>query len=476
MHLSKPRPATIVFFVLAGTFATIRLWNLETFCLDSDEVWSLTCARSTWNGLFSNAAFDLVHPPLFYILLKIWVAIGGMGLFWVRMLPALISFAALIPFYFLCRSVGLGPWQTNLGLALLCVNADQIFHSEYLRMYSLLFLLSLCSYWAFTNYLSGKRWSIIILGAVNLLLVYSHYYGWAVIACEAVCVLAANRRKLGAFALQAAVVFACFTPWLAYAGHFAVQRGGLQDNLGWIRRPRLFDLYRYYATLTSPLDGMYIMLVCFVLCGVLMYLGLQRVQQAEAVSDRWRIPLLLAGAFLPPLASFAVSQLSPQSVWGNRHLVIAIVPFYLLIALSLSSLPLHRMRALTAVVVAAWFVLNMGHVLHPRPRINYEVLAEQMVAREHSSNRVPLLVPDRFLAFPLRFQLEQHDPGRWDVHTLKTLDSAAGEHFWVAYHRDRWKGDPPTTLLERRGYRVGSGVWVKDDWQRIIAFPVWRTE
>jgi hypothetical protein len=477
MEVSKPRLSAVVFFLLAALFVTVRLWNLGTFCLDSDEVWSLTCARESWSGLLSKAGFDIVHPPLFYMLLKLWILIGGTSLMWLRLLPALLSFTALVPFYFLCRSIGLGPWQMNLALALLSLNADQVFHSQYVRMYSLLFLLSLCSYCAFINYLYAegpRRRSLIVLATVNVLLVYTHYYGWAVIACEAICVLFTERRKLVRFLASTAAVLACFIPWLLFAGHFAVMRG-LRGNLGWIRRPKFLDLFNYYANLTTPHESPYVSAAFLLLCAVLLYAGLLRLRRIRTFLDQWRMPLLLTAAFLPPLGSFALSQVNPESVWGNRHLVVAIAPFYILVAIALSFLPFDRMRAVTVVLVAAWVALSATHLVHPRPRVNYEVLAELMATREPGAERVPLLIPDRFLAFPLRFHLEQHAPGRWDVRTLGTLDAASGQHFWVAYHRDRWHGDSPAKMLAQRGYRAGPGIWVGDDWHRIIAFPVWQT-
>jgi uncharacterized membrane protein len=479
LDVSKLRGSTVVLLLLAAIFVAVRLWNLGTFCLDSDEVWSLTCARAGWSGLFQQAGFDVVHPPLFYMLLKLWIAIGGTGLMWLRLLPALLSFAALAPFYFLCRLVGLGPWKTNLSLALLSLNADQVFHSQYVRMYSLLFLLSLCSYWAFVNYLSNegaRRRALLILAAVNVLLVYSHYYGWTVIACEGLCVLVTERKRFAGFIASAAVVLVCFAPWLIFAGHFALLKGGLKGNIGWIRRPNPWDLFTYYANLTTPFESPYVSAAFLLVCGVLLYFGLRKMHRVWTARDEWRIPLLLTAALLPPLASFVVSQAFPESVWGNRHLVVTIAPFYILVAMSLSFLPFHRMRAVSVILVAAWVVLSVTHLVHPRPRVNYEVLAELMITREPGPERVSLLIPDRFLAFPMTYHLEQHAPGRWDVQTLATLDAASGRHFWIAYHRDRWHGDPPATVLALRGYRVGPGIWVKDDWHRIIAFPVWQAD
>ncbi len=465
---SKPRGglSRIAFFVLAAVFVVVRLWNLRTFCLDSDEVWSLTCAHASWTVLFQNAAFDLVHPPLFYVLLKLWVGIGGDGLLWLRLLPALFSCLALVPFYFLCRDLELSEWQMNFALSLLCLNSDQIFHSQYLRMYSLLFLLSICSYWAF-----ARRRNLWLLGVINVLLVYTHYYGWAMIASEGLCVLWVERKRLWAFLACCGAVFAGFVPWLMYASHYALMRGGLKDNLGWIHRPNPGDLFAFYVNLTTPHESRYLSAAFLVLAAALLYVGIRKLPRSLTE----RVPLLLVAAILPPLVSFAISQWSPQSVWGNRHLVIAIVPFYLLIAISFSVLPVERLRPIAVVLVAAWMILNLPALIHPRPKINYEVLAKMMISREPGLERVELLIPDRFLKFPLAFQLNRQDPGRWDARTISSLDSGLlGGHFWVAYHRDRWKGaETPAQMLRERGYRVGSGIWVSDDWHRVIALPVW---
>lgn len=469
----------MVFCLPAAVFVVLRLWNLQTFCLDSDEIWSLSLARSSWMDLLRGAAYDIVHPPLFYMLLKLWVSIGNTSLLWLRLLPALFSFAALIPFYFLCRAVGLGPWQTNLSLALLALNADQVFHSQYVRMYSLLFLLSLCSYYAFVRYLtddSSRRRTLVVLSVVNVLVVYSHYYGWAVVGCEGLCVLLAARRKLPGFVVSSAAVVVCFVPWMLLAGHFAMMRGGLKDNLGWIRKPNLWDLFVYYANLTTPFQSPYVSAAFLLLCGFLLYAGLRKLPRIWTSRDQWRIPLLLIAALLPALVSFAVSQAFPQSVWGNRHLVIGIVPFYILIALALTVLPFHRMRAITMVLAAVWVASSAWNVVHPRPRVNYEVLAGLMSAREPGTERVRVLIPDRFLAYPLTFHLERRAAGHWSVETIPTVEQAAGAHFWIAYHRERWKGEQPADVLARRGFRIGDGIWVGDDWHRIVAFPVWQQE
>ena len=61
-------------------YVAARLWRLTASCLWFDEIFSVHAARHTWGALWRFAAADLIHPPLFYALLKLWTAAGGESL------------------------------------------------------------------------------------------------------------------------------------------------------------------------------------------------------------------------------------------------------------------------------------------------------------------------------------------------------------------------------------------------------------
>src|SRR6185436_3134035 len=93
----------LVTVAVAALFIALRLWRLSASCLWFDEIFSVHAARHGWAELLRFAAADIIHPPLFYLLLKIWISLGGESLLWLRLLPALVSIAAIIPFLLLCR-------------------------------------------------------------------------------------------------------------------------------------------------------------------------------------------------------------------------------------------------------------------------------------------------------------------------------------------------------------------------------------
>ncbi|MCM3901341.1 MAG: glycosyltransferase family 39 protein, partial [Pyrinomonadaceae bacterium] len=136
-----------IFALIAGVFIGARLWGLTASCLWFDEVFSVHATRHEWMSLLGFVAADIVHPPLFYALLKVWISIGGESLLWLRLFPMLTSIAVIIPLFLLCRELHLGATAINLSLLLMAVNGYLIKYAQEVRMYSLLLFLTVCSLW-----------------------------------------------------------------------------------------------------------------------------------------------------------------------------------------------------------------------------------------------------------------------------------------------------------------------------------------
>src|SRR2546421_1583458 len=240
---------------LTALYVAARLWRLTASCLWFDEIFSVHAARHTWGGLWRFAAADLIHPPLFYALLKIWAAAGGDSLLWLRLFPALTSIAALVPFFLLARELRLGAAATDVALLLMAADGYLIKYAQEVRMYSLLLMLTLLSLWLFAKLLNAERTTRGLLLAhafVNLLLVYTHYYGWLVVACEVAFLFFRDRRRLRAVLPASAALALLFVPWVSACARASAEGGGLAQNIGWIARPRARDLWQFFALLNEP--------------------------------------------------------------------------------------------------------------------------------------------------------------------------------------------------------------------------------
>src|SRR5258708_14772921 len=170
MNLSQ-RARIIITGALCVVFVLFRLWHLTDSCLWFDEIFSVHAAEHSWNSILSFVSLDLIHPPLFYLLLKLWIGAGGESLTWLRMFPALFSVVSLVPLILFLREVKQNTHVQLICLFLVTVNGSLLKYSLEVRMYSLLVCLSLFSMWLFARYFVRDK-SFVPLLIVNILLVY----------------------------------------------------------------------------------------------------------------------------------------------------------------------------------------------------------------------------------------------------------------------------------------------------------------
>src|SRR3546814_5743711 len=56
---------------LTALALALRVFDLAAYGLETDEVFSVIAARSSWDQMFSIVVEDKSHPPLHYIVLKL---------------------------------------------------------------------------------------------------------------------------------------------------------------------------------------------------------------------------------------------------------------------------------------------------------------------------------------------------------------------------------------------------------------------
>ncbi|HVF68191.1 MAG TPA: glycosyltransferase family 39 protein [Pyrinomonadaceae bacterium] len=465
------RPSSFAFAALVALYVAARLWRLTDSCLWFDEIFSVHAARHTWGALWRFAAADLIHPPLFYALLKLWTAAGGESLLWLRLFPALTAIAALVPFLLLARELRLGARGAALALLLAAANGYLIKYAQELRMYSLLLLLTLTSLWLFVRLLNSARASRALLSALffaNLLLVYTHYYGWLVVACEAALVAYADRRKLRALLPACAGLLLCFAPWVFACAGASRAGGGLAQNVGWIERPGARDLTQLYALLNEPFyfrqssaEPVYARggaLLGFLLLGVpvlLLIVNAWRRRRATLSSEEHareddtrvggsgvRVGTLAFLSFftLAPVAlAFAASRVLPYSVWGTRHLIIVAAPYALLCGAALARTRPAWLRYTALLLLSCWLFL-VGALTLVRGEGPYVWCAwgdlaasaardEEAAANDSGGARaagVNVYAFEELVAYHLWFALEgRRGPLRYNVASLKAVPGVA---------------------------------------------------
>ena len=466
------------FLLIAAAYAAARLWRLTAYSLRPDEIFSLQTARHDWTGLLGAAVRDAVHPPLFYLSLKAWIGLGGESELWLRLLPVLFALVTPVPFVLLGRQLGARWSAINLGLLLMAVNAYLVYYAQELRMYSLLPLLTLTSLWLFFRVKDGahvdwKAW--LALFAANLLLVYTHNFGWLVVAGEGVILLVSRRDRVRGFALSTAALLLLFAPWAYLVTRTLLGRGGLESNIGSFPRPSAVgDLGGYYVLLAGLTDSRALTVVGVTLINVVLLimalrLGTQAAPAAEARRTRagfWSLALFAA---MPVLVVFLLSQVLPQSIWGTRFLVLSAAPYLLLVGMSVDALRPPWLRGASIALVAAYVVVAGAQGLRNTGKNDWRPLVQRMTAAEES--REPGIVVYSFGSMDETIAFYANEAGEHRFSTRRIRDPGAmqGQHFWVAYRESLRPS--PQEVLKASGYRVGEGL--RDGFGAVL-LPAWR--
>lgn len=487
LHVADEAPRSnaprFILPALVLLFAAARLWRLTQFNLGRDEIFSLETARLGWHALLTAVVNDVVHPPLFYLLLKIWLTLGGASLRWLKLFPALTAIAAIVPFLLLCRALRLRATTRDLALLLVAVNGYLVAYAHELRMYSLLLLFSLCALWLFVRFWHAERLTkltLLALYSAHLLLVYTQYYGWLLVGVELLSIAIWRRNRARVFAALVALLLLACAPWAYLVMHALNTRTvNLSTQLSWHYRPGATSLAAYYALLNGPFSFAHSTTLGLLVFGLVIIIARRTVQRAATDTHARRIyDWLLALAALPVAFAFVVSRIFPQSIWHTRYLIISAVPYLLLVALALTSLRPRPLRLALTLFVVAWAAFSgLAEMRRTDTHIAWDVLAHELSTTETAQMQIKVYTLDDFPRYPMSFYLKGTGDARFTFVRVNAADltALADAHCWLIYDEGAWpRGPSPHELMQAHGYQTGVSFASGPRGHRYILFPVWR--
>jgi hypothetical protein len=193
-------------------------------------------------------AGDLAHPPLFYVLLKLWSYVVDGSVSSLRVFTFAVSTASIAPLIALGRELRFQTREIALALFLMSMSNYLVIYSYILRGYCLLLFFSICSLFVFVRGLRSNfscNRDILIIVSVNVLFVYVHYFAWLVVAAQYVWVLFTSPRSLRRFTMATVIVVLCFIPWIVVVVYVSTRVTlTIWDHFGVLGGPGLHSVNR----------------------------------------------------------------------------------------------------------------------------------------------------------------------------------------------------------------------------------------
>jgi 4-amino-4-deoxy-L-arabinose transferase-like glycosyltransferase len=352
-----------------------------------DEATSLMLARMSLLELVKTTSLD-VHPPLYYILLHFWIALGTSEAV-IRGLSAVAGVLNVVVLFGLGREL-FGVRTGLIAALLLAVAPFHVWYSQETRMYTWVTLLSTASILLAFRFWRGWRWlawmGYVLVTAAAL---YTHYYAVFTILLEdlffAYLLLRrrANARLVWGWLTAQVGVFLLFVPWLPM---FLVPM--TTGGEGWVTfgmgKPTLAALAQTAVLyVVGSARGQYPALVRragYVLFAVAFVAGIWPCAWGRLSAGRGReqtphaakeaagargalynegeaVGFVLAYLVVPLGMAWAASQVL-KPMYSARYMLPFLVPFILLVARGVARVRWGQVRAL--VLAAMLVVMGVG--------------------------------------------------------------------------------------------------------------------
>ena len=400
------RPQTSLLLLIA--FA-LRLVQLSFQPLWWDEGWTFYFTAQPLSQLIQRTATD-IHPPLYYVLLKVWLAFVGVGPWQARLFSVWVGVLTVPLLYVIARQ--LLPRAVALTTLVIIVAAPfDIYYSQEVRMYALLALFSLAATYFLLRLMQAPRtktwWIAYVLCATAAL--YTEYYAALVIAAHVVAIGWLGSRRKGARAgllrptlLAWATIALLYSPWLIYAapklGSYVAGKVGIESYAP--LAPQTFLAKHIIAWSVGHPPATYAWLnwlaaVPFLLALIgIFHLFSNAGQEGEA-----RRSFLLIYLFVPLTLGYLINLRFPFHPVGFERLLLPFAPaFWFLVAAGLVALQRHSSdtpaRAAAALLaVTTVLALNAFYTAPRYPHDDYRPIMERLQALGRSDDAILVVHP-----------------------------------------------------------------------------------
>jgi uncharacterized membrane protein len=341
-----------VTFALSSTIlvaASLQLFNLGEKSFWIDELLSLNHAGDIkgWTSFLAPSSGDW-HPPLYFLLLKGWLLLGG-GETWDRLLSVLLGLGVIPAVYVLARHF-FSIQVSLLSSFLVAVSPLFLLYDREVRNYPLFTLLSITSLFFFVQALrEGRPRDWIGYTVFTVLNTYTHYHAFLLILGEVAffsVYFSTYRQRLKALVGSLGIMAVAYLPMvptllihLRVVRELEGQEGRFPVTLGYVSKP-LYDGFAFALGQTIlPWNPMAIVGAIVVL--VFLIFGILALRRQRQV-----LGLFACCLFLPVLVGTLFSDAMP------RYYLFLAPLFYIFLAVGMMGVPKARIRYLLAAVLA----------------------------------------------------------------------------------------------------------------------------
>ena len=434
MNLARLTTRTRLLFILLLLAAWAwRLYGLEAQSLWRDEVDSLRFATRDFSLVLAAFTRPGENGPLYYLLLRPWLAWMGQSEYALRWTSVLAGVLAL-PLIFAWGRRLFNPTVGLVAALLLSVNPYHLWYSQEARMYAVLVALTMLVLWSFAQAMDrGKWWRWAIWLALTTIGLYIHVLSVLLVPVQIIWLLLTPRwrRRWASYLLALAFLILPYLPlvWWQWA---------LLTNADFHTGHAFVSFRRMLLTLfVAQVEGIATRPSAWIFAPIIFLLLAALFYTRQWIKARL---LTLTWWLIPPAGLFLISLFSP--VFTDRYLIWTLPAMLLLAAVGVYAVA-KRQRWLAVILVATLVGIQLwsGWRQAAEPiKSDFRSAAAYVNAQRQPDDVTLFLIPY------IRHTYQYYDPGPYPWIDAPYANRAAdAEHL------------PARLDAETEGYR---GVWL----------------
>ncbi len=342
--------------------------GLESMWYDEGISWRLAATSPTFGDLLAQWPLGTGHPIGNFLWLWLWIKLTASQNLFVMRLTASIPMLLAVAFTYRLGLVWFrSRWAALGAMAFLATSGLVIYYARELRMYALVVLLTVISWYLLTRFLEGHKRSLWLYGLAVAAMAYTHYLTAFIVAAQIIVVLIFYRRQLLRLIpayLLSAVLIAPWLPVFLRQVYDASRRSGHNGTLalGQIgqfdgNEPTTFHTIEQFFQQYSA--GQFAFVGLLLLLGIVLGLGMARASRFRRYTG-----MALLWALLVLGMVFAVNLVVP--VYNPRYVLPVLPALALLVGVAAALIPARARPVLIAVVLVGGVAAHTSAFLDPK--------------------------------------------------------------------------------------------------------------
>ncbi len=373
--------------VLAGFLWKIFFINQRDICLD--EPYSIFNAQKSIGEIIKISTLNEPTPPLFMLLLHLWIKLFGIAPLSVRFLPLVFNSLTVLFLYFTGKRF-FSFWTGLVASGLFLFSTLHFFYGLEARTYSLVVLETSASLYFYLRYAENLKDRKALAGLIisNLTLIYSHDFGWFVILSQIISSFfySKNLKNFRRFMIPPFATALGFIPMIPIITHQFI----VKSTRGtWLNPPKPYDyLYQLYYFLNHKM----VFWIIITAIGVGLIFTLIMVLRKKWKGFNISVLVLLLWWIIPYSIMFFVSSKVPM--FNSRYILFNSIGLYLFIGALLNFL--FQKNKYVEPVIGLVVIIFMGYYIRILPdTFGYREVCKSVnfVKSAENGNRIIILYP-----------------------------------------------------------------------------------